>query len=648
MNVSTETEAMGKEAIPHDDNEVSSCRQRRKTRKEFTASQKLAILAELDGPHPPSIKQLLAKHNLSKSSFHRWRLPGYKERLVEMTSLGGDESHLTNSNNHAITKKSLLYKGDKKRDAIDPLLPLKRALENFIHINASLPEQERYAIRSTFLQVKARELRNELLLLSSSTSTVSPPSTVSPLTSTEIHALQNFKASKSWSCAIANSLGLLSIPYTQEQEANSQRYLQQAATATSGPLVNTTPLELQQHYNNHPHKKQKKDRVEFTALEKLRILNEIEQINTQRKQDGLRIWSIEDICIRYGTSKSSLHRWKQQQRSGDFDGVLEEMRPVKRIMKDKLLVVKQALVEFMEDKKQHKNQTGDSGEETRVGYAMLQEKALMIREDLMREYEEVHGLLISPMEEKEEEGRKENVSMVEGTNVPGEEVAEWKIDNEGITTMKDPVVPDMAVTNDLDANDTTIQQHPVTVPSTTALPLTTTTRTTSITKEEYNALKNFKASNSWLREVAKKYNFLMDTADDTKLDWKTEEGHRVLYENYYHDQMMDQEHYQQPGHDMVVHHHNEQGYDNLVASEHTQENDHLDVHQTVMGEEPAHHEMVDPQYHEVVQLQQDVPITNAHVEEILDGPTEDMAVVKGEGHAQAQDVVVAADPTCIV
>ncbi len=53
-------------------------------RTEFTAEQKLQILAELDSEHPPSIQSLSQKWGVSVSSLHRWRQPAKRERLQEM------------------------------------------------------------------------------------------------------------------------------------------------------------------------------------------------------------------------------------------------------------------------------------------------------------------------------------------------------------------------------------------------------------------------------------------------------------------------------------------------------------------------------------------------------------------------------------
>ena len=61
-----------------------------KERMEFTAQQKLHILSELDSENPPSIKALLQKYGVSKSSFHRWKRPEKRERLMEMVGHGQD------------------------------------------------------------------------------------------------------------------------------------------------------------------------------------------------------------------------------------------------------------------------------------------------------------------------------------------------------------------------------------------------------------------------------------------------------------------------------------------------------------------------------------------------------------------------------
>ncbi|KAL7484171.1 hypothetical protein ACHAW6_009817 [Cyclotella cf. meneghiniana] len=566
----------------------------RKPRKEFTASEKLAILSELDAPNPPSIKELLAKYGLSKSSFHRWRSPQVKERLLEMARSGeeqGVDVPITDETEVDATSAtsphqgelvqvpppSLLYKGNKKRDMSDGLLPLKRSLQQFIEFNASLPQEEQYAIRSAFLQVKARELRNELvrkaeereveierwkihheqqgqhpmelpneqndesIIENDHDSNPCPPPLLTP---TELKSLQNFKGSKSWSCQIASQLGLLTAPWSEASEANSRKYLEEAAAASSGALAGAVDV-----------KKPKKARMEFTASDKVRILKEIDESNIQRKNAGLPILTVEEICETYGTSKSSLHRWRQQHKSGQLDAALEEgCTDVKRIFKDKLSAVKAALAEFV------------AGQE-KVDYLMLQQRALEVRDDLLKGYEEriKSGAV--------EVGVEASEGVVEGAVVTDHIYIKEEEDDAAVTTDHNvSILPgETAVAaKDQDEDDVTDSRdsHTDKEQTSTAQSNAISLAASKLTEDEYQALRNFKASMSWLREVAKKYNWTMDTADDAKLtpDWRLA-SRKVLYENYYPDHRNDCE----EEHNIVVEetqaedHHGEVHHDAIVA-----------------------------------------------------------------------------------
>ncbi len=60
----------------------------------------------------------------------------------------------------------------------------------------------------------------------------------------------------------------------------------------------------------------KKAQVEFTAQEKLGILKQLEDVNARNKSEGAPPITVEQICIKYHTPKSSLHWWKQQHQRG--------------------------------------------------------------------------------------------------------------------------------------------------------------------------------------------------------------------------------------------------------------------------------------------------------------------------------------------
>jgi transposase-like protein len=518
----------------------------RKKRKEFTASEKLQILAELDLPNPPSIKELMSKYGLSKSSFHRWRQEGFRERLVAMAS--GEKVEAAESLVdvativNAETSSSLLYKGHKKRDMNDGLMPLKRAIQTFISYNASLPEEEQYAIRSGFLQIKARELRNELVASAMEREkeiseykgheyqmNYADPNKVAPqplFSPHELKALKAFKGSKSWSCQIAGQLGLLQTEWSEAAKQNTQRYMDAAELASAGPLCGTVDI-----------KKPKKSRVEFTALDKIRILKEVEESNAQRKAEGLPVWSVEEICERYGTSKSSLHRWRQQQRSGVLESVVDEgHREVKRIFRDKLTHIKQALIEYAQQERHGEG----------VGYEMLQERALAVRDELLRGYEVLHGLPVGGVENTVataafaesdvQDGATTNASVGSAAVIETTTTATDVNDAATATNILEPSGDSQeqpssndAATNDRESNSDPAQpkEEPPAILYTPSVP---------ITYDEYNHLSNFKASTSWLREVAKKYKFNMDVSDETKLQWKEWEegrGDAALHENYY-------------------------------------------------------------------------------------------------------------------
>lgn len=475
----------------------------RKPRKEFTASEKLSILSELDEPNPPTLKELTAKYGLSKSSFHRWRQPGFKQRLLQMTSGGrgfnavhpavsadGTPSHASTLPHTEEQQQqqpplpSLLYKGDKKRDMSKGLIPLKRALQNFITMNATTPPEDQYAIRSAFLQVKARELRNELVTNAMTRqeeiaqwkekySGVYFPAAgteVCPeplLTETELNSLKSFKGSKSWACHVASQLGLLNTPWSEAAEANSRKYMEEAQKASSGPLLGAASV-----------KKPKKARTEFTTLDKMRILREIDETNSERKQNGQQIWSVEEICEHYGTSKSSLHRWKQQRRSGQLDSSLQDGVNVKRIFKDRLVIIKRALIDYVEEKKE--------GGVTPIMYLELQNLALTLRDQLLLNYELANGLPVGGVVEStvEDANATEGVDGVTATENTNKEASPM-----------DDTAKDIGEILD-------------TKPSAT------------IDKDEYQTLRVFKASNSWIRELAKKHNFPMDGADIiVRPDW---------------------------------------------------------------------------------------------------------------------------------
>ena len=634
---------------------------KRKQRKEFTATEKLAILSELDPPNSLSIKEILQKYNLSKSSFHRWRQPDFREKLVCMAgeqqaqvegaalllatqSAPTDTSETsgeTPTTTVAATTPSLLFQGNKTRSPNDALYPLKRSIQEFITYNASLPKSEQYAIRSAFLQIKSRELRNELLEKAKvrdeeidewkkKYEDADPILSTCPeplLSTAQKMALKNFKGSKSWSCHIASTLGLLQTEWSEASELNSQQYISQAQSATIGPLSNTVDI-----------KQPKKLRVEFTTAQKIHILNEIDADAMQCKSSGKHPMSVQEICQKYNTSKSSLHRWRQQQRSGLLDfmennGNNSHLRNQKRIFKDRYIKIKEALVEYVRV---------EFGEKRRVGFGMLQEKALVARDELMREYEVVHGLRMGDGADgvqdimDGDDGEKVERPTTGVVADPSDGIANApQTENEAVSNVSDSVpeipmptatatastttddslepneiIPNSKATNDnihcapesvlpidnevANNNATSGEDSPANAPNPTdatpsnetttddhqqqQLPLSQSdipTTASILTHDEYQALRSFKASVSWLRELAKKYNFPMDNADDSRVKWTTNgnnsrpaaeteeemEQRRLYYEGYYPEETGDvgQEEHMPTELEEEMHPHDEEG-----------------------------------------------------------------------------------------
>jgi len=315
-----------------------------KDRTEFTAEQKLEILAELDSEQPPSIQALIQKWGVSKSSLHRWKQPAKRERLQEM--VGGNQSKL-------------------KRDMNDKFGKLKAELRRFCKDNATKPEDEQFEINSPFIQVKSREIRDNLL----SRHSVEPF-----LEEKEVDGLKHFQGSKSWACVTGNELGYLSanrganaIVWSEKAKANTATYLHQM----------------------RPPPPTKKTRSEFTAQEKLNILKEMEASDDKPKL------TVKQICQKYNTSKSSLHRWQQAYNSGKLQEAVESngMGNAKRIFRDKLNPIKAALHEFVKE-----NESLPYDKQVPIVYSTLQHKALMKKDEMLAQHQVENNLTADEVE----------------------------------------------------------------------------------------------------------------------------------------------------------------------------------------------------------------------------------------------------------
>jgi len=318
--------------------------QTQKDRTEFTAEQKLEILAELDSEQPPSIQALIQKWGVSKSSLHRWKQPAKRERLQEM--VGGSQSKL-------------------KRDMNDKFGKLKAALRSFCKENATKPEAEQFEINSPFIQVKSREIRDELL---------NRHNAEPFLEEKEVDGLKHFQGSKSWACVTGNELGYLSankgenaIVWSEKAKANTAAYLHQKRPS---PAV-------------------KKTRSEFTAQEKLNILKEMEASADKPKL------TVKQICTKYNTSKSSLHRWQQAYNSGKLQEAVESngMGNAKRIFRDKLNPIKAALHEFVKE-----NESLPYDKQVPIIYSTLQHKALLKKDEMLAQNQVENNLTADEVE----------------------------------------------------------------------------------------------------------------------------------------------------------------------------------------------------------------------------------------------------------
>jgi len=489
----------------------------KKERKEFTAQEKLQILSELNGPNPPSVSSLLEKYGVSKSSLHRWRQPEKMERLQEMAD-GSDGIGAGDGGNGNHTDKS------KKRDMNDKLRKIKLGLQSFCKDNLTRDVIEQLAITSSLIQLKASEIKDELLKRHEVVPNV--------LTDEEVSALQAFKGSKSWSCLIGNQLGYLStagsVKWSDHAKANTASYLEQNARMPPKP---------------------KKQRMEFTAQEKLMILQELENTNVQNRTDGAPPLTVEQICKKYHTSKSSLHRWKQQYKTGRLQELAESGSGychAKRVFNDKLHVIKKALNDFYVE-----NENAPVEERVSINYTTLQARAIMAKEMILERH---HGMaVVSRTNLGALQAEVEGGQQAEGEGGEGAQQAEvhagegeHQIDaGEGAQQVEDGEGAQQA---EIHAGEAAQQAE---VPASegaqqaegeggegeqqaevkgagegqegvvrgekvedesrqTENAGSVSCNDITMSKEEVHAVENFKASNSWLRETAKKFGWKLD------------------------------------------------------------------------------------------------------------------------------------------
>jgi len=463
--------------------EQKAVKKSKKERKEFTAQEKLQILSELSGPNAPSALSLRLKYGVSKSSLHRWRQPDKIERLQEMARGAVASGVAWGENSH------LGIDGDKskKRDMNDKLRKIKMGLESFCNDNLARPEDERLAITSSLIQLKATEIKEELLERHLAAPGV--------LADEEAVAIRAFKGSKSWACLMGNQLGFLSAA--------------RGVIKWSDAAKSNTALYLDANSRNPP--KPKKQRMEFTAEEKLGILQELENTNAQNKTDGAPLVTVEQICKKYHTSKSSLHRWKQQYKNGRLQELAEPgsgYKFSKRIFNDKLYVIKKALNEFYNE-----NEKARVGERPNITYTMLQARAIMAKEVLL----ERHYVAVAVESEKMlREQQREGAALSQQSEVGvvaeqhGGEAAQPQ-EGEGAVAQQDDAAVDAYQKEGEGLVGEKGKGEAATQTENGSDDNSGGSSNDILTKEEVHSLENFKASNSWLRETAKKFGWKLDT-----------------------------------------------------------------------------------------------------------------------------------------
>ncbi len=457
----------------------------RKDRKEFTAAEKLLIISEIQAA--PSLQSVLDKYGVSKSSLHRWRQPEKMEQLQEMVNgvgpdvvmvdeendvKGGDTTH----SNPSVSSSSSVENKDmyRKRVMNDKLRQIKLGLWEFCKNNMNRDENERLAITSSLIKHKAMQIKEDLL-----SRHYASQSTEDFLSDEEVAALKSFLASKSWACQIGNHLGYLSsgasIQWTDQAKANTAAY-------------------LEEHSRDPP--KPKKQRMEFTAEEKLAIVRELEETNVQNKAQRKPAITVEEMCRKYDTSKSSVHRWQQQYRSGRLQELATTTSGYsnsKRIFTCRLNVVKQDLNNFYLE-----NENASLDNKIAMTFSTLQSRALATKESLLERHYATVAARGQEAIAKQEDG--EGIESIDEQQHMQQQQPEKEVAKEEIIT-----------TEDENGSNSNIDV---------------------MCEEEVNALVNFKASNSWLREVAKKFGWKLDLEKRDTLSRSTMVDHEEGMEKY--------------------------------------------------------------------------------------------------------------------
>lgn len=328
--------------------------------------EKLKIIGELDARGDnTSVQELLDKHGASRSSVHRWTRPAMLQSLKALVKEGKGSGKRDSSSTTSTTDSK-----KRKRDTTDKLSRIKLGLQEFCKDNMNKPEEEQLAITSGLIRVKAHEIKADLL------------KTPNLLSKEEISGLNSFKGSKSWGCVMGNELGYLSAASAPKWSAKAKK--------------NTTSY-IEQHTSDDQTKAKKK-RTEFTAQEKLAILNELENTNIEKKSEKKKAMTVEEICTKYSTSKSSLHRWKQMHRSGRLQQLAAANSghaTSKRVSSDKYQMIRMALNGIYLE-----NENLPLDQKTVLTYDTLQSHAIAVKDSLL----EKHNAAVSASQGKTGDG----------------------------------------------------------------------------------------------------------------------------------------------------------------------------------------------------------------------------------------------------
>ena len=150
---------------------TKSTTKRKSNNEEYTAAEKLAVVRQLKGDNPPSVKSLADKVGANHRSIYRWKKD--EAKLIRLVEQEG--------------------KGLTKRASGDPLLRIKEALKlfhtNVYANNVNQGEKPAVSITGTSIATKARQIRDEMLAQHA----------ISPfLSDEEVESMKKFNASTSW------------------------------------------------------------------------------------------------------------------------------------------------------------------------------------------------------------------------------------------------------------------------------------------------------------------------------------------------------------------------------------------------------------------------------------------------------------------